>query len=366
MISPLHDVTRRYGAHFSPAFFGEETPEHYGDPQAEYGHALENAVVIDASHQGKLELSGPDAPAFLHNLCTNNITGLPLGGGCEAWFCDHRAKAQGHAFIYHVLIENGRHAFKLDMEPGQNEPLLKHLDRHLISEQVEIIDQTPLLAQVHIGGRHARSILAALVPGAIPDLQEFMHMERAIDAEILCQIRRHDSLGLPGYDLLCQNHQAEKLWDRIVAAGAKPAGRTATDVLRMEAGLALYGIDVDADRFVMEVPHALRGVSYNKGCYLGQEPIVMARDRAGFVSRAFLGVKVLHHQTLTPGATLWADKTKVGLVTSSVYSPRLGAPLALAYIQRGFQDPGRRLSVSITSGQIEVEVLPFPPVGSLM
>jgi len=113
----------------------------------------------------------------------------------------------------------------------------------------------------------------------------------------------------------------------------------------------------------MEVPRALRAVSYSKGCYLGQEPIVMARDRAGHVNRAFLGVKVLEGGVLPAGTKLIRDGNEVGLITSSTISPRLGAPLAIGYIRRGHQEPGTRLEADAPDGKRPAEVLPFPPVG---
>ena len=89
----------------------------------------------------------------------------------------------------------------------------------------------------------------------------------------------------------------------------------------------------------------------------------MARDRAGFVNRAFLGVKVVQGGPIAAGTKLFRDGTEVGLVTSSVESPRLNAPLGLAYIRRGHQDPGVRLEADAPDGKRPVEVLPFPPVG---
>jgi folate-binding protein YgfZ len=146
------------------------------------------------------------------------------------------------------------------------------------------------------------------------------------------------------------------------AAGATAAGQAAWETLRVENATPVYGIDIGEDRFVMEVARAPRAVSYAKGCYLGQEPIVMARDRAGFVNRAFLGVKVLEGSVLPAGTRLFRDATEVGLVTSSVQSPRLGAPLAIGYIRRGHQEPGLRLDAETPEGRRPVEVLPFPPV----
>lgn len=331
------------------------------DPNREYEQTLTGASLFDRSQHGKLEVSGKDAPAFLHNLCTNDINGLPLGGGCEAYFCDHRAKVLAHALVYHVLSA-GRHAFWLDVAPGFNEKVLQHLDKHLISEAVELADQTERFAQMHLAGPKAKEVLEKALGQSLPDLSEFEHMERTFGSTATCHIRRHDPLGVPGFDLVCLNERADGVSRMLLAAGATPAGEGAFEVLRVEAGTPVYGVDIGEDRFVMEVARAIRAVSYSKGCYLGQEPVVMARDRAGFVNRTFLGVKVLEGGPVPPGTRLFRDATEVGLVTSSVQSPRLNAPLALGYIRRGHQDPGTRLEADTTEGKRPVEVLPFPPV----
>jgi tRNA-modifying protein YgfZ len=358
--TPLTDTCRAAGAAFTEVA-GFEVPARFADAAAEYRQALSGAALFERSPQGKVEVSGKDAPSFLHNLCTNDINGLPVGGGCEAYFCDQRAKVLAHALVYHVLA-GGRHAFWLDVTAGFDEKLVQHLDRHLISEAVEIADQTGTFAQIHLAGPQAEHVLERALGERLPDLGEFLHMERTFGSSAACHIRRHDPLGLPGFDLVCRNERAAGVWKMLIAAGATPAGEATYNTLRVEAGTPVYGVDIGEDRFVMEVARALRAVSYTKGCYLGQEPIVMARDRAGFVNRAFLGVKVLQGGPLPAGTKLLRDGAEVGVVTSSVQSPRLGAPLALGYIRRGHQDPGWRLEADTPDGRRAVEVLPFPPV----
>ena len=358
--TPLTELHRSAGATFTDRA-GFEVPAHFGDPDHEYREALAGAVLFDRSPSGKVEMSGKDAPSFLHNLCTNDIVGLPLGAGCEAYFCEHRAKVLAHVLVYHVLSA-GRHSFWLDVTPGFNDKVLKHLDRHLISEAVELTDQTEQFAQFHLAGPKAKDVLEAALAEPMPDLAEFLHMERTFGSTATCHVRRHDPLGVPGYDLVCRNDRGEGIWRMLKAAGAVPAGHQVWETLRIEAGTLVYGIDIGEDRVVMEVARAPRAVSYAKGCYLGQEPIVMARDRAGFVNRAFLGVKVLEGGALPAGTKLFRDAAEVGLITSSVMSPRLKAPLAVGYIRCGHQDPGLRLEADTPAGRVPVEVLPFPPV----
>lgn len=358
--SPLAEIARGAGATFAETA-GWELLAHFGDPDAEYRAALEAAALFDISHQGKLEVSGPDAPQFLHNLCTNDVKDLPLGGGCPAYFCDPRAKTLFQAWVYHVRLDGGtRDALWVDVTPGHAEGLLKHLDRYLISEQVELADRTAQFAQMHLAGPRAKEVLERALGEPVPDLEEFQHMERTFGANAVCSIRRRDPLGVPGYDLVCLNARAEGVWRMLTSVGARPAGLEAFEVLRVEAGTPVYGADIDEGRFVMEVGDAKRAVSYSKGCFVGQEPIVMSRDRAGHAPRAFLGLKLRGGRAARRGAKVFRDGNEVGVVTSSVDSPAAGCPIALAYLRRGHQEPGTVLAVEDADGRQEAEVVGLP------
>lgn len=331
---------------------------------AEYQSILAGAGLFDRSDTGKLELGGPDAPLFLNNLSTNDIKNLPLGGGCEAYFCDSRAKVQFQTWIYHIRLGNGEHAMWVETTPSRNAELAKYLDRYLISERVTITDRTAEFAQMHLAGPQAKAVLEKALGDSIPDLAEFQHMERTFGSNATCSLRRRDPLGLPGFDIVCLAERAEGVRQMLVAAGAKPASSETFETLRIEAGTPIFGPDVDANRFVMEVGNAARAVSYTKGCFLGQEPIVMARDRAGHVNRAFLGLKVLEGGPLPAGTKLMRDGQEVGLVTSSVMSPRLGVPIALGYLRWKHQEPGTRLDAETPNGKQPVEIVGLPPIKS--
>ena len=185
---------------------------------------------------------------------------------------------------------------------------------------------------------------------------------------------RHDLLGLPGFDLFCPTAVlseavwerltpagatwAEVLWNRLAEAGATPAGREAFEMLRVEAGTPAFGPEIDENTFVPEVGRARQAISYTKGCYLGQEPIVMARDR-GQVNRTLLGLK-LTGGPAPHGSLVYRDDKEVGRVTSCVQSPRFGT-IALAYIRRGSQEPGTAVEVEAEGARrpAVVSALPF-------
>jgi tRNA-modifying protein YgfZ len=324
-----------------------------------YRQAREAAALYDVSDRGKVELSGPDAPSFLHNLCTNDVVNLPLGGGCEAFFTTAKAKVVAHALIYHVRLGGGRDALWLDVAPGQAVRLIQHLDHFLISEQVEFADRTADFAQFHLAGPQAKAVLEKAVGEPVPDLEPLQHMERTFGASATCHVRRHDPLGFAGYDIVCLRARAAEVRELLTSAGAVPAGPDVYEVLRVEAGTPEYGKDIDENRFAVEVGRA-GAISYSKGCYLGQEPIVMARDRAGHVNRAFRGLKFQGNPP-SAGTALFAAGKDVGIVTSAVVSPRLGG-IGLGYVRRGQETPGTVLEIEASgSGRTaEVTGLPIP------
>src|SRR5262249_33594154 len=131
---------------------------------------------------------------------------------------------------------------------------------------------------------------------------------------------------------------AQTYWNWLKDAGAHPAGLEAFEQLRIEAGIPIFGKDIDEERFVVEVNRIPQTICYTKGCYLGQEPIVMARDR-GHVNRRLFGIKIAGEEAVPAGTKLCRDGAEAGQVTSSVVSPRFGA-IALAYIRRGSDQPG--------------------------
>jgi folate-binding protein YgfZ len=327
------------------------------DVVREYEQVLAGAGLFDQSDRGKLELTGPEAPNFLQAMSTNDVLNLPLGGGCEAFFTTPTAKIVEHALIYHTRRADGQDAIWIDVAPGRAAALLQYLERYHIAEQFEITDRTAEFGQFHLAGPTARTVLEAAIGESIPDLEPLQHMERSIGSSV-CHIRKNELLGLPGYDLVFLADRTAEIRQALVAAGAAPAGPETYEILRVEAGTPRIGIDMDENRFVVEVGRA-HAICHTKGCYLGQEPIVMARDRAGHVNRSFRSLK-LTDQPAEPKSKLFSEAgQEVGVVTSSLRSPRFG-PIALGYVRRGFESPATKLKVGAADGQSAAVVdLPF-------
>jgi folate-binding protein YgfZ len=324
---------------------------------AEYDRVRSAAGLFDTSDRGKLELFGPEAPNFLQNLSTNDVVNLPLGGGCEAFFLTPTAKIVDHALIYHTRMSDGQDALWLDVAPRRAPSLLSYLERYHIAENFEIADRTGEFAQFHLAGPDARSVLHRATGGELPDLEALQHMERTIANSAVCHIRRYDALALTGFDIVCLVERAGEVRAALIAAGAAPAGAECYNILRVEAGAPLIGIDMDESRFVLEVgrPDA---ICHTKGCYLGQEPIVMARDRAGHVNRSLRGLK-LSADPSAPKTKLFSEAGQdVGVTASSarLCAPRLRSTGHQATIgcERRTGRRSRRIAVHLSSSSPKI------------
>jgi folate-binding protein YgfZ len=242
-----------------------------------------------------------------------------------------------------------------------SEAVLKHLDRYLISEQVELTDELSDFAQFHLAGPHAGRVLESACGGTLRSLSLFEHTCQQT-AEASCQIRRHDPLALPGFDIIVPSGQAGRAWRALIKEGAKPAGWLAYEIRRVEAGTPVYGVDIDENNLPQEVGRTEQAVSFTKGCYIGQETIARIRTY-GHVNRLLVGLRLSDCRAVPRGSKLMREGKEVGQVTSSVQSPRLG-PIAMGYVRRGSQDSGTHLEVVAHEklGSAEVASLPF--VGS--
>jgi len=334
------------------------------DAASEYDRVREKAGLFDASHRSKIQVVGPDAAGFLHNLSTNDIRNLGVGAGCEAFLTNAKAKVIGYCRVYHLAANENTSSFGLDSDAGTGGNIIQHLDKFLISEQVEIVDRTGEFAQFSVLGSESRQILAKILGTEVERVEEWQCVWVPGANEIpWCQIRFDRRLGIDCFDVIFPPGESTFLGNRIIAAGALPAGSKTMEIFRIEAGIPIYGIDIDENVLAPEVGRS--AISYTKGCYLGQETIVRIRD-LGHVNRIFRGLKILHGNEAPRGSKVLFESKEIGEVTSSVRSPRLGGVIALAFLHRSCQEPGTRVEVAVGTDRVGAEVssLPFGQSGN--
>ena len=302
-----------------------------------------------------LSLAGNDRVSFLNAFCTNNIKALTPGRGCEAFITSPQGKTLGHVFVFCEPDQ-----LMLDTSPGQAAPLIEHLSKYIISEDVEFVDHLGKLFDVLVTGPDAAQLLAQ-VGGANPPTALFDHATTKI-ADVPVTIRRVEYAGPHSYFVQVPVDHLSAATRALVAAGGMECDAAAIESARLEAGFPLFGLDISPENLPQEIGRDAQAISFTKGCYLGQETVARL-DALGHVNRLLVGLKFSGDTVPTASTPLLATRQEggqeVGHVNSAAWSPALAAPLAFALLRRQHARPGTQLASA--SGPAEVIKL---PVGS--
>ncbi|MCC7084964.1 MAG: aminomethyltransferase family protein [Pirellulales bacterium] len=321
------------------------------EPDAEFETqyaALTNGVgLVDLSARTQIELTGADRGKFLHNLCTNAVRDLPVGGGCEAFLLN----AKGHV-VGHVLSFVGPESIVLEAAPEQSRPLLDHLDRYIIREDVQLHDRSTEWAELLLAGDQADALLTNCDLAA--PVARMQHAAASLVGHGVW-LRRVDLIGPKDFSIAVRREAFDEVVRALVHAGATRCGWDVFETCRIEQGTPLYGRDIGEENLPQEIDRDRFAISFTKGCYIGQETVARI-DSLGHVNRLLRGIRIAAAAAPPSGTDLLSLDKVVGQVTSSCWSPRLKTPLALAYVRRGYHEPGTQLSAV----GMEAEVVALP------
>jgi glycine cleavage system T protein len=355
MKSPLSTWHETHGASLMNDR-GIELPAHFTDPLREYQAVREKAGLIDYSFRVQMRMTGEDRVSFLQGIVSNDIKALRPGDGCAATLLTEQGRLVADLRVY--ALDS---ALLLDVDARIKDKALEMLSRFIIADDVEMEDLSEQQVTLALQGPLASQVLTtAGVSGPLPKV--FQHSEGTIGGTSVRVIHADDT-GEDGYEILVPRGQAEQVWQALLQAGEplglQPVGLTALNLLRVEAGIPWYGVDMDESRIVLEIGLEY-AISFKKGCYLGQEVVERATAR-GHVNRKLSGLLVHSNTIPVAGDKLFHDSQEVGWVTSAVASPRFGRPIALAYVRREHLAPGTQLRIDRQGMPViaEVTTLPF-------
>ncbi len=329
-----------------------------------YEEIRHRAGLIRRTDRAVVAVEGEDRASFLQSVLTNEILSLGPGAGCYAAYLTPQGR-----MVADMRVLNVGDALWLDVSVLAQPRLIDRLEQSIFSEDVTLTDRSPNLAVLGVYGPQAAGILATVSASASePDLAgELAHLDnlqsRALTA---CEARlilvRDDDLNLPGFDLFVAAEDAQTLTAALGEAGAAEVGLETLEVLRVEAGLPVWGAELNDDVIPIEAGIESRAISFTKGCYVGQEVIIRVLHRGhGRVVRRLVGLTIASEQPALRDAAIVAGERESGRVTSSVVSPAVGHPIALGYVHRDFVEPGTRLTIAHSAGSraAVVTALPF-------
>ena len=310
----------------------------------QYNAAHNSAALIDRSSQGAIALTGGDRASFLHALLTNDIAGLAKGHGVYAAYLT----PQGRMISDMRVIETGRRML-LGVERDVAAPLAARLDKLVFSEDVEVKDVTSDVTAIGVHGPSAARMIQRATGISVIDLAG-QYDNITVEA---VTIVRDDALGLPGYDVYVPTGRADAMRAKLVEAGAVSANEETGETLRIEAGRPRFGMDMNTDTIPLEAGLDERAISFTKGCYVGQEVIIRVMHRGhGRVARRLVSIVLSDGPVPDRGSKIQSGDRIVGEITSAAASPKLGAPLALGYVQRDHAAPGTELTVSGSQARV--------------
>ena len=354
--TPLHDLHRELGARLVP-FAGWEMPVQYpAGILAEHQHGRAAAALFDVSHMGQVRLDGADAAIALERLVPADIQGLKPGRARYTQFTD----GQGGILDDLIVSNAGDHLF-LVVNAGCRDADLDHL-RGALEPAVrvtELADRALLALQ----GPAAATVLARLAPPAAE--LPFMGTAEMDLSGVPCRVSRLGYTGEDGYEISVPAADAMPLARTLLAQPeVKPAGLGARDSLRLEAGLPLYGHEIDTSTTPVEAGLAwsIQKRRRQEGGFAGAE--VILRQLAEGTTRRLVGIRPEGRAPAREGSEIQdADGRTIGKVTSGGFGPSLGAPVAMGYVATEHAEPGRELSLIVRGKPLPARVaaLPFVP-----
>ena len=354
--TPLLETQRAAGAEFAE-YFGVSLPAEFGDPLAEYAVARDSVALIDTNFRAIFSLTGPDRARYLNAVTSGNIRDLAPGQSALGLLLN----AQGHmlAELLTLALEDRLlvlgHAFV-------RRKTYETLDKFIIMDDATLADETEQTGTLAIEGAKTPEVLQELARVDYAQLPLGAHVLTALQfagGAIPCRMLRHSLLGFSGVELLLPRESLHSAWDALAKAvrtrGGAPIGYRAIDMLRLEAGIPWFGTDFDEHHIPQEARIGASHISFNKGCYTGQEIVERVRSR-GHVNWQLTGLLFDSAEAPVAGtAVLAEDATEAGHITSAAFSPVAGKAIGMAYLRLKYQQPGTKLQCG-TSGAEVIEM----------
>ena len=362
-----------------------------------YHAARRASAFIDLSARGRVGVAGDDRASYLQGLLTNDIEAISSGDGCYAAYLTPQGR-----MIADMQVLNLGEELLLDVHPTVTAMLVDRLREFVFTEDVTVDDWTTRWAALGVHGPESARVVREVIRPGVPDgsapvdpqdpvgpvdpvdlvelggYSEYRHCRGQFEG-VPVVTARSDETGEVGFILYADAGVKAALGDALAKAGAMELDAATFDLLRVEAGRPAFPADMNQETIPLEAGIEDRAISMTKGCYVGQEVIIRILHRGhGRVARRLVGVSFEPgDEPAAVGATLTTRRgagrarspigaagEQVGRITSSVWSPVLGRPIALGYVKRELAEPGTELVATDADRQLPgmVTSLPFLPL----
>ena len=350
----LNETHRKMGAHMVP-FGGWDMPLEYSGIVAEHMAVRTRVGVFDVSHMGEIEIQGKDALVLLQKVTCNDASRLQVNQAQYSGLMN----AQGGLvddLLVHKLSEE--HYF-LCVNASRREADFDWICRQNDTRST-VRNTSDQYTQLAVQGPRSKAVLQPFTSVELGSIRYYwLTHGKVAGTESL--IARTGYTGEDGFEIYFPVAESERIWDEILESGKKegalPCGLGARNTLRLEAGMMLYGHDINEETTPLEANLAWI-CKLDKGPFLGRD--VLLRQTGEGVSKRLAGFQMSDRGIARDDAPVWTDDRQVGKVTSGSYVPFLKRAIGLAYVPPALAHPGQRILIEIRGNKAAAEVVPTP------
>jgi aminomethyltransferase len=317
--------------------------------------------LFDISHMGRLHFDGPGAAEFLDRLVTRRIVGLKPGGIRYGLITNHDGGILDDVLIYHLQRSDGHSQFMMVVNASNREKILAWIDQQKPgSDQVTVIDRTLDTAMIAVQGPKSVELLEPLVEAELASMSYYSGLFTTVGG-VDAAVSRTGYTGEDGYELIVPGGTAVKLWLALLKHGKPhgilPAGLGARDTLRLEAGMPLYGHELNEQINPIQAGLAF-AVQLKDRDFIGRDALVAAK--ADTMQPRRIGLKLSGRRSAREHYAVLHGDQQVGEITSGTFSPTLSCPIAMAYVKPESAEVGTSLTVDIRGRATPAEVVELP------
>ncbi|MBI4348840.1 MAG: glycine cleavage system aminomethyltransferase GcvT [Elusimicrobia bacterium] len=350
----LYHVQKEGGGRFVD-FHGWELPVQFSSILREHQSVRAACGLFDVSHMGQVFVEGPGALDFLQKVNANDVAKAPPGKAVYSHVLNERGGLVDDVIV--SCLAKDRYLVVVNAATRHKD--FEWFQRHAKGFDVRLEDKSDAYSMLALQGPQAARVLSQLAVQAV-DLPRFGAMEGELYGQKTI-ITRTGYTGEDGFELIIPNETAVRVWQDLLTQGRSfgisPCGLGARDTLRLEAGLLLYGQDVDDEHTTLEANYGWVA-KLDKGEFIGRDALV--RQKKEGLKRRLTGLKLLERGVPRPGATVIADAKPLGTLASATYSPTLEIGIGVGYLSDPRLEPGRRVAVELHGRKIPAEISAVP------
>jgi glycine cleavage system T protein (aminomethyltransferase) len=354
--TPLHARHRASGAKMVP-FGGWDMPVEYAGIVTEHLAVRERAGLFDVSHMGEIEIAGRNALDAVQRISCNDASKLDVGQAQYSGLMTARGTFVDDLLVYRLAAEH----FLLVVNASHIAGDYAHIAEHIKpAGDAVAVDASSRYALLAVQGPEAASVLQPLTGADLSSIKYYWFAHGEV-AGVRATISRTGYTGEDGFEIFVPPHAADRVWLALIESGRSvdlvPCGLGARDTLRLEAGMRLYGNDIDDTTTPLEADLGWI-VGWKKGDFLGADVLRTQKDEG--VRRRLAGFEMLERGIARQGHDVYAGGVQAGQVTSGTQTPYLKKAVGMTYLPVESTAAGTEFEIDIRGRRARAAVVPLP------